>query len=104
MKNISMLVLILLIPALVYTHTATAGEIISLSVSCTIPAIPGLNAPLIEEETVKTEADTPAESNPDAQKPPLPEASQTIQQDDQKKELSYQGQKSAVIVKTFYSR
>ena len=32
-------------------NVAIAGDSLSFTISCTIPAIPGLNAPLIEEKT-----------------------------------------------------
>lgn len=35
--------------------TSQAENSFSLSVSCSIPAVPGLNVPLIEEETTRTE-------------------------------------------------
>ena len=38
-------------------YPASAGDSLSLAISCTIPAIPGVNSPLIEIETSQTETD-----------------------------------------------
>lgn len=48
----------LMVALLIVLSTAgmsQAGDSLSLAVSCSIPAVPGLNVPLIEEETTRTE-------------------------------------------------
>lgn len=80
--------------SLLLAGVACAGDNLSLSISCTIPAIPGLNAPLIEEETLKVES----------QKEIQPQSPTMIQQDNQEEKLMYEEQNSLVLVKTIYSR
>lgn len=59
LKKVS-IVLLIFLPILL--DGAEAGDSFSFSVSCTIPAIPGLNAPpFIEEKTVKVETDKTVE-------------------------------------------
>jgi hypothetical protein len=60
-----------------------AEDSVSISVSCTVPAIPGVNAPLLEAQSIK--------ANP---------ALLTSEEEDQ----SSEGQKDIVLVKTFYVR
>ena len=56
MKTISLsLVLIALFP-----YCALAGQSVSIGVSCTIPAIPGLNAPIMEKISAQTPSAQPA--------------------------------------------
>lgn len=86
------------------TDAAQAGDGLSLSVSCTIPAIPGLNVPLIEEETLKTQADTAREEKVELQIETTEQPPQTIQEDTPKEQLTDQEQNALVMVKTFYSR
>jgi hypothetical protein len=68
----------------------------SVSVSFTIPVMPGLNAPLMEREEAKAEPQKQAEENGvAAQEENVTPEPQLIQQDSE-------GEK--VLVKTFYSR
>ncbi|KPK97307.1 MAG: hypothetical protein AMJ95_09665 [Omnitrophica WOR_2 bacterium SM23_72] len=65
---------------------AHAGDTSSLPVSCTIPAIPGVNTPLLEQEQVQLN----------------PEAEELIQQDAQAASVSVSS--AQVLVKTYYAR
>lgn len=91
--KILMLGLMLVLPI---TEIALA-ESISFSVSCTIPAIPGLNAPPFpEEETVKADTPTPVQEETKTQKEePKTESPSMIEEDTE------EGNK---LVKTIYSR
>jgi len=86
------------------TNTAHAGDGISLSISCTIPAIPGVNVPLIEEETLKTQTDTHIAQKTEPQKETQSETPTMIQEDNQEEKLIGEEQNSLVLVKTLYSR
>ena len=48
MKTISALLTIIAL----FPLTVFAGQTVSIGVSCTIPAIPGLNAPILEQRSV----------------------------------------------------
>lgn len=106
MKKIRIISIIGLIIWPSLANLVFAGDNLSIPISCTIPAIPGVNAPLIEEETFKTKVDTPQppkvesqqETQPQTKSPPM------IQEDSQKKKIINEDQKSLVIVKTIYSR
>jgi|GEM_PF-5832923 len=63
---------------------AHASDTSSLPVSCTIPAIPGVNTPLLEQEQVN------------------PETEELIQQDAQAASVSVTS--AQVLVKTYYAR
>lgn len=83
-----------------------AADSFTISVSCTIPAIPGVNAPLIEEETIKTGtgATAPASQEAELQNEIAQQVSQTAQPAIQEEKVVDNGQKSMVIVKTVYDR
>ena len=92
MKKIFPIVLIVL---LFLTDAAQAGDGLSLSISCTIPAIPGVNAPLIEEETLKTQAD---DSTVQSQPPVM------LEEDSKEEKVTNEEQNPLAMVKTIYSR
>ena len=83
-----------------------AGESVTLQFSCTIPAIPGVNAPLIEEENVQTNAESPQEPEaiPEEQTQPESESPKMIQEDSQTQYRTSDNQESLVVVRTLYSR
>jgi hypothetical protein len=68
------------------TRFAYAGDTASLPVSCTIPAIPGVNTPLLEQEQVQLS----------------PETEELIQQDAPTAAISVSSPQ--VLVKTYYAR
>lgn len=96
--------LIGLLILLFLTDMAQAGGGLSLSVSLTIPAIPGLNVPLIEEETLKTGGNTAREEKVESQKETTEQPPQTIQEDTPNGQSTDGEQNTLVMVKTFYSR
>ncbi|MGD9015275.1 MAG: hypothetical protein PVI33_04555 [Candidatus Omnitrophota bacterium] len=104
MKRISVLLALFLILSLLNINAGFTQDNISLSISCTIPSIPGVNAPLIEEESVKTETDTPAPTTPQTQKEAPAESSQMVEQENQPQVQDNKGQKSIVVLRTIYSR
>ena len=53
MKKHSILLVLFLVAIFSLQARALAGEKIGLSISCTIPAIPGVNAPLNEEVNIE---------------------------------------------------
>ncbi len=85
---------------------ALAGNNISLTMSCTIPAIPGLNAPLIEQETTKTQQPSVATMQQQVipQKEAPEETSVIVQEDSQEVKEASQNAAPILMVKTFYSR
>jgi hypothetical protein len=81
---------------------AHAGDSIGLSVSCTIPAIPGVNAPLNEASTVdplELEEKERQTSSPDPE--PQEEQPQFIEE---LEEIQLAQQDSPVLTKIIYSR
>lgn len=104
MKKTLLFVSLLIVLAFLSANTVFAGDSLSLSISCTIPAIPGLNAPLIEEETSRIETGTSAQQKPESGKETQPQTPALIQQDTQEEKIISEGQKSLVTVKTLYSR
>jgi hypothetical protein len=75
---------------------AYAGDSSSLAVSCTIPIIPGVNAPLLEQEQLQSSAER-------ENKEPISEESQEIIQQDSKATVASTSHPQ-VLVKTFYAR
>jgi len=88
MKKILIAKLECLILVLSLMGPAYAGNNYSIPVSLTIPAIPGVNTPLIQDETVIQ--NTPASTSAKQEKP-------LIQQNSLEKE-------SSIVVKTLYDR
>jgi len=90
---------------------AEASGSFTVSVSCSIPEIPGLNAPLIEEETTNantapslTQVAVEKKQNTGNEMPKNQPAPATIQEDGQVKAVLAEGEVSRAIVKTAYSR
>ena len=103
MTKIVFLVLLSVTMVLCAVVEGFAGNTYSYTVSCTIPAIPGVNAPMIEEEMTiqpETKAQQPAgdqDSDMEVQQP------QEIQEEENKIVLA-EGVTSKRMVKTIYSR
>jgi hypothetical protein len=86
--------MIFLTVILVLAVSAQAGDNLSLVVSATIPLIPGVNAPLIEEESVQPlDAEDPQET-----------ISQQTDQVEQENQLAGNSEKPLMLVKTIYDR
>lgn len=84
---------------------AWAQDSFSISVSCSIPAVPGLNAPLIEEETPRvTETDEFTQKDAKNQEEIRLESPTLLQEDKEKQIQLAEGETSTVIVQTIYSR
>lgn len=102
MNKISIICLIII---LFFTGAAKAAESMVYSVSCSIPEVPGLNAPLIEEETIKPQPNTPEVKIDNDTKGKTEEQISTIVEEDTGKTPSVADkEKSFIIVKTIYSR
>ncbi|MFC1658875.1 hypothetical protein ACFL1D_05785 [Candidatus Omnitrophota bacterium] len=93
MRSRLMIIAALLMLIAVPLDSVSASDNISLSISCTIPAIPGVNAPLIEEE-----AATEAEADAAMQTPGL------TQEDNLQEIAGAEKDQSILIVRTIYSR
>ncbi|MCX5707703.1 MAG: hypothetical protein NTY14_01775 [Candidatus Omnitrophica bacterium] len=76
-----------------------AEDSVSIAVSCTVPAIPGVNAPLLEAQTTIVNSASQISKNGQ-----LPDQSPTLQEDTEEENLNTQNQKDIVLVKTFYVR
>lgn len=103
-KNLKKLIIGLMIFISITIGAAFAGDSFTIAVSCTIPAIPGVNAPLIEEEISKTDTQATAPQEVNLQKETSQPASETIQQAVQEEKVITSGQKPTMIVKTIYDR
>ena len=80
-----------LIPLLGYS-----GDSYSIKLSCTIPVIPGVNAPLVNDNANKAEADN-AEAQEESN------SSTTFESDEEDMRL-VKGETQTVAVKTIYSQ
>ena len=89
MKSIITKVTLILSVVLLTTGNLWAGNSESFVVKCTIPAIPGVNAPLIEEEKAITPTSPAQEQN---------------RQDAQVETTTKNEQGTSVAVKTIYDR
>jgi hypothetical protein len=72
-----------------------AGDTASFAVSCTIPAIPGVNVPLLEQEQLKSKSDVTVEEKNQEEPQEVIQQNQTTQ---------VNNPDSQVIVKTLYAR
>jgi hypothetical protein len=104
MKNLLVESAVALAIVLSMAGLALAGSTASVTVSCSIPIMPGLNAPLIEEEGVKTQENINTQEKISAQKETPQESIALPQQDINKEEKIVEGGNSAMAVKTYYSR
>ena len=96
------ILLVALITIFGLTDAALAQDSFSVSVSCIIPAVPGVNAPLIEEKTISKDNSNVAPKEADIQEGNKIESPSVIQEE---KEIQLaQGKTAYVIVQTLYSR
>jgi hypothetical protein len=103
MKKISVLTAVLIFLLLVAGNWAYAENKVSLTVSCTVPAIPGVNAPFLEQQIAiadphprRIEDSQSLEQNQQEQSAPVIKEETKGQNQDSEGEL--------VLVKTFYVR
>lgn len=111
MKNLIVTSVIILIIILSFTAFAKAEE---FAVSCIMPAIPGVNAPLsggtspmIQEETVLKTQPSPAAKSPISysEQNNSPEGTNSqIQQEDSNEDVVLAKNSSPAVVQTLYSR
>lgn len=80
---------------------ALAGDSITFTVVCTIPLIPGVNAPLLEKEEVRTVTVSAQSSSPALPQGP---AVTIVQEETAKDTKMLDGAVMPVLTKTFYSR
>lgn len=78
---------------------AIADDSFSIPVSCSIPAVPGLNAPPLTEK--ETELSIPSKQDNEAE---VMEKSSAIQENTEKEIILADGSSVTVTAKTIYSR
>jgi len=86
---------------LLVVSTVWAGDSVTISMSCTIPSIPGVNAPArIPEMLIRNfQREDVANKNT-----PATESEQIIEKEERKVTLLAQGEKVTTTVKTIYTR
>lgn len=87
-----------LLVSLLFVDMAFAGGTFSFAVSCTVPAIPGVNAPLIEEEAIK-----PKEVLQETQKAEAKKDEEQIFETEEE-QITNKTKQPMVMVKTIYDR
>lgn len=93
-------IIITLIAVLLFSDAALAGESVTLGVSCTIPAIPGVNAPPFPNEGKVINTSIAAEKQEEnTQKTPAKEAA-----DNQPHEVIVQEETDGRLMQTVYNR
>jgi hypothetical protein len=100
MKKISITITLALLVLLLATDVCLCGDSSTIMISCTIPAIPGVNAPLIEENA---RINAPVNSDFKVEKTEE-QAISMIQQDAQVEKNIGTKDNSLVLIKTVYSR
>jgi hypothetical protein len=93
--------LLITLLVLFITSAAWAGDSVTIQMSCTIPSIPGVNAPpFVSERMLKiSQREEVAKKNTTAT-----EGEQIIEKEETKETLLAQGEKVTTQVKTIYSR
>jgi hypothetical protein len=108
MKKIPFFVFVLLLitPALLSVNPVFAeGDSCTIVVSCTVPAIPGVNAPaLLEEETLKPAPVESAEIKEEPQGQSPEPSFATIADEEIGEVKSPEGGSSLMLVRTIYPR
>lgn len=89
--TVTVLVMGLSLGALAYAQPV--GDSANIPISCTIPAIPGLNAPLIQEESVAVRPVTPA---------PAPQQAAAPQAAAKQQPIMTEETNGPVVLKTVY--
>lgn len=99
-------ILISLFIVFVLLKVSEAGESTSIAVSCSIPEVPGLNAPPFKGETFTLQPNLPAEHEVkrEEQKTHDEELRSMIQEDTEKEIQLAEGETTSLIVETIYSR
>ena len=104
MKSKMVKTVIMLMVVLSFADVVKAEE---FQVSCVMPAIPGVNVPLIQEESIVSPQSSPAETQPSSvqENTSGEEPSPLIQQEDSSEGEVVLAQNNApVVVQTLYSR
>ncbi len=101
MKKMISILVIMLMAGLCFSNTVRAEQ---FQVSCVMPAIPGVNVPLIEEESVVSPQSSPAESQSPDQENTSREGSNPIIQQEDSEEIVLAQNNALVITHTIYSR
>lgn len=101
-KTLRNSILIVLIFTFFVINLAQAGDSASIPVSCSIPAVPGLNAPLVEEKTPKDIATTVENEN--LQDQTGEETVMPIEEDTQEETLLANGKTVFFALRTVYRR
>ena len=86
---------------LLMVSTAWAGDSVTISMSCTIPSIPGVNAPARIPETLIRNYLREDVANKNA---PATEREEIIEKEERKETLLAQGEKVTTEVRTIYTR
>lgn len=81
--------------------TAWAGDSVTISMSCTIPSIPGVNAPARIPEALIRDYQRKDVANKNA---PATEREEIIEKKEKKEILLAQGEKITTEVRTIYTR
>lgn len=104
MKAAALFILLVAAMALISAESAYAeGSSHTIAISCVIPAIPGVNTPLIEQEAPKEDAaakDFPVQRQEEISK----QAPEMIQQDLKQEKKDNHSKESLVLVRTLYGR
>ncbi|MEI6631403.1 MAG: hypothetical protein WCL25_02180, partial [bacterium] len=80
---------------------ALAGDSLTFSATCTVPAVAGLNAPMIEQESIRTQGNEPATQQ---QMSPLQAPLPSMLQTENNMNLQEGQAVIPIITKTLYSR
>lgn len=96
--------LVLLFVAVI-ANVAVADDTVRFRVSCTIPAIPGVNAPLVEKETNSTIAPVAfVQPKEELDAANLEESSGQKNENSESEQLEKTEEKPTYLVKTIYSK
>ncbi len=86
---------------LLMVSTAWAGESVTISMSCTIPSIPGVNAPALVPEVLMRNYQRQDVTNKNST---ATVGEEIIEKEERKEVLLAQGEKVTTQVKTIYTR
>lgn len=100
MKKILVTTMFFIVLFLVFSATGYCGDSMNIQVSCTIPMIPGVNAPALLSETKIVEPAKPEDIQQENQQKPLG----MIQEDIRKDTTNAVNSNSKIMVTTLYPR
>ncbi len=101
MKKITVITAVFTLLLFAGGSLALAGDSVGIAVSCTVPAVPGFNAPYLEQQIASADISPRAQTQQEyeqGRETPL------LEEETKDEDVTTENEKDIVLVKTFYVR